>query len=624
MTDMADGAQALKATALFGAWLESFGAALEAGDTEVLRGMFDETGHWKDLLAFTWEHRTFSGRAQIGDALAATWSRVRPQGVRLAAGRSAPRLRRRSARDVLEGYFDFDTHYGHGTAFVRLTVQGSHAPDMKVWLMLTTLQELRDHKERVGRSRPTFDEYARNTTPTNWLDDRRAQAAFTDRNPEVLIVGAGHAGLILAARLAQLGVDTLVIEKGERVGDNWRERYHTLTLHNESTANHMPYMPFPESWPVWLPKDKLAGWLESYAEAMDTNVWTRTELLSSSFDAGSGHWTARICREGVEQELHCKHLVVAIGVSGSIPNMPAMPGLQSFRGEVMHSSGFTSGTAYRGKRAIVVGTGNSAHDVAQDLYLNGAAEVWIYQRSPTCVVSLKPSAIMVYSVYNEGAPVDDVDLMTTAIPYPVLHDTYRFMTTRHRALDAELIERLHARGFETWYGKDDTGFHMMYLSGDGGYYINVGCSDLIAEGKIGVIQARDSEGFVAEGLRMKDGNTVPCDLVVLATGFRNMQEGVRQLVGDAIADRLGPIWGFDEDWQMRNMWRRTAQDNLWIMGGALIDARLNSRFLAIEIKAALDGVLPARSEMPWVPRDGARITTPSPTVNNPNSKETAP
>jgi len=602
--DMAEGAAPLRAATLFGNWLNSFGAALERGDVDGLVNFFADTGHWKDLLSFTWEHRTFSGPAPIRAAMEATLGRVQPRSVRVAPGRAAPRLRRRSGHDVLEGYFDFDTVYGRGTAFVRLLHDARQPSSPRIWLLATTLQELKGFEERVGPNRPTFDEYAKNTTPTNWLDDRRSQEAFADRHPEVLIVGAGHAGLILAARLAQLGVDALVIEKSQRVGNNWRERYHTLTLHNESTANHMPYMPFPASWPVWLPKDKLAGWLEAYAEAMDANVWTGTELVASSFDEATATWTATLRRDGAERQLQCKHLVIAIGVSGSIPHVPEVPGLKEFTGEVKHSSQFTSGRDYRGKTAIVMGTGNSAHDVAQDLYLNGAAKVWIYQRSPTCVVSLKPSAIMVYNVYNEGVPVDDVDLMTAALPYPVLVDTYQFMTRRHRELDQELIARLNRAGFETYYGGDDTGFHMMYLRGEGGYYINVGCSDLIADGKVGVLQARDCEGFIREGLRLRNGETVPCDLVVLATGFKNMQEGVRKLVGDEIADRLGPIWGFDEDHQMRNMWRRTAQDNLWIMGGALIDARLHSRFLAIEIKAALEGILPARSELPWVPRAG--------------------
>lgn len=598
----------LTAESIFNTWLERFATALEAGKADELAGLFAEDGYWRDYLSFTWEHRTFAGPAQIGDAFKATLERVKPGTVRPAEGRVEPRLLRRSGKDVLEGFFDFETRFGRGTAFVRLLHDSQDPFNPRVWMLLTTLQELHEYREKVGANRPTGDQYAKNTTANNWLDDRRKQVAFEDRHPQVLIVGAGHAGLILAARLGQMGVDALVIEKSGRVGDIWRGRYHSLTLHNESMANHMPYMPFPDTWPVWLPKDKLAGWLESYAQALDINVWTGTELVSSQFDEKTKTWTATLrSSEGEERQLKCPHLVISIGVSGSIPNVPDMPGLRDFEGQVKHSSEFTSGRDYKGKHAIVVGTGNSAHDVAQDLYLNGAEKVWLYQRSPTCVVSLKPSATMVYNVYTEGPSVHDIDLMTAAIPYPVLLDTYKFMTERHRELDKEMIESLNKAGFETYYGRDDTGFHMMYLRGEGGYYINVGCSELIIEGKVGVIQARDTDRFVPEGLRMKSGEVVPCDLVVLATGFRNMQEGIRELVGDAIADRVGEIWGFDEDFQMRNMWRRTAQDGFWVMGGALIDARLHSRFLALEIKAALEGILPDRSSLPWVPRAAATI-----------------
>ena len=591
----------IAAETIFSAWLEKFGAAIEEGNAPALMEFFADDSYWKDYLSFTWEHRTFAGLQQIREAFEATKEQVRPRAFRVASGRAAPHLRRRSGKNVLEAFFDFETRFGKGTGFVRLLHKPDDPTNPRVWLMLTSLQQLHEFHEQVGPQRPTGDKYAKNTTPENWRDDRIRQVAFEDRDPEVLIVGAGHAGLILAARLGQFQVDTLVIDKAPRVGDNWRNRYHSLTLHNESMANHMPYLSFPDTWPVWLPKDRLADWLESYASALDVNVWTGTELTGAWYDGQTKTWTASLRRsDGTERQMKCKHLVVAIGVSGSIPHMPDIPGLKEFAGEVKHSSQYKSGKFYKDKNAIVIGTGNSAHDVAQDLYLNGAKKVWMFQRSPTCVVSLDPSAKMVYNVYSEGPPVDDIDLMTGAIPYPVLEDTYKFMTRRHAELDKDLTQRLNRAGFETYYGRDDTGFHMMYLRGEGGYYIDVGCSELIADGKVGVIQARDTDCFVRDGLRMKNGEVVPCDLVVLATGFKNMQEGIRQLVGDEIADRVGPIWGFDEDNQMRGMWRRTAQDGFWVMGGGLIDARLHSRFMAIEIKAALEGILPERSEMPWV------------------------
>jgi cation diffusion facilitator CzcD-associated flavoprotein CzcO len=257
----------------------------------------------------------------------------------------------------------------------------------------------------------------------------------------------------------------------------------------------------------------------------------------------------------------------------------------------MHSSEFSSGRRYRGQHAIVIGTGNSGHDVAQDLYSNGAASVTIVQRSPTCVVSLVPSGTLVYALYSEG-PADDIDLITAAIPYPVLRETYQWLTAKTCRLDAELLDGLAAAGFELDFGADRTGFHMKYLRQGGGYYINVGCSELIARRLIRLVAARDIATFTEAGLRLSDGTVIPADLVVLATGYEKQPAGIRRLCGDEVADRVGDVWGFDEQGFMRNMWTRTGQDRFWLMGGALNECRLFSRFLALQIKADLEGLLP--------------------------------
>jgi cation diffusion facilitator CzcD-associated flavoprotein CzcO len=274
-------------------------------------------------------------------------------------------------------------------------------------------------------------------------------------------------------------------------------------------------------------------------------------------------------------------------VSG-IPRVPRLSGLEAFAGEVVHSNAFTRGERYRGKAAIVVGTGNSGHDIAQDLHENGAA-VTLVQRSPTCVVSLVPSGTLVYALYSEG-PIEDMDLIFASVPYPILEQTYQWLTKRTCELDRDLLEGLHAAGFETEFGYDGTGFHMKYLRTGGGYYINVGCSELVAERKIALVQWRNADRFAEAGLLLQDGTLVEADLVVLATGYENQQETVRQLLGDEVADRVGPIWGFDDDQFMRNMWKPTAQPGLWIMGGGLNECRLYSKFLALQIRAALNGL----------------------------------
>ncbi len=403
------------------------------------------------------------------------------------------------------------------------------------------------------------------------------------------MVGGGQAGLCIAARLHQLGIDTLIVDRHERVGDNWRKRYHSLTLHNEVHVNHLPYMPFPPTWPVYIPKDMLANWFEAYVDAMELNVWTGTALTGGSYDDARKQWNVTLRRsDGTERVMHPRHLIFATGVS-SIPSTPILPRLDAFAGTVVHSGDFKNAEQWKGRKVLVLGTGTSGHDVAQELHAHGA-EVTIIQRSRTYVVSLK-EAQSVYAIYSEGIPFDDCDLLTTSFPYPVLQRSYQLSTARGREVDKALLEGLEKCDFPLHYGEDETGFQMMYLRRGGGYYFNVGCSELIMSGAIKLLQFADIEKFVAQGARLRDGRVVPAELLVLATGYKNQQDAVRLYLGDAIADKIGPVWGFDDGGELRNMWRATAQPGLWFTAGSLAQCRIFSRYLAIQIKALEEGLL---------------------------------
>jgi cation diffusion facilitator CzcD-associated flavoprotein CzcO len=589
MTTVAD--RTLSPADLFASWVGRLDAAFVSGDAEKVAEQVDLDGYWKDILALHWGYRSFSGREAIMAGIAAQIAATRPRNFRVNTTRTPPRVVRRSARSLIEAYVDFDTELGSGTGFVRLNYDPSDAEPRTAWIVLTTLQSLWGYEERLGERRPSGDEYSHTLSGENWLDIRRREVAFQERDPEVLVIGAGQAGLMIAARLRQMGADVLVIDRNARIGDNWRQRYHSLRLHNETWANSLPYLPFPDTWPTFLPKDKIAGWLEYYAEAMELNVWSGTEFVAATRDESRHLWTATVHRaDGTERVFTTPHIVMATGGHSGVPNQVALPGRGNFAGEVLHSSEFVDGRTYAGRRAVIFGAGNSAHDIAQDLYTSGASAVTMIQRSPTSVVSLVPSGTLVYAIYSEGVPPEDVDLITAAIPYEVLRDTYTWLTARTCELDQSLIEGLNAAGFRTDYEPDGTGFHMRYLRRGGGYYINVGCSDLIMDGRIDIKDNDDIDTLVAEGVRVADGGVIEADLIVMATGYKNQQEGVRQLLGDAVADKVGPIWGFDENGTMANMWQKTPQEGLWIMGGALMEARFHSRFLAVQITAELRGI----------------------------------
>jgi cation diffusion facilitator CzcD-associated flavoprotein CzcO len=501
--------------------------------------------------------------------------------------RSLPRHVTRAGTECIEAVFEFDTTLGPAHAVLRL-VPDAHA-NMRAWILLTALHELRGHEEAAAKPPADANAGSREFGGANWLDRLEQARAYADRDPAVIVVGGGQAGLAIAARLHQLGVDTLIVDRHARIGDNWRKRYHSLTLHNEVHVNHQPYLPFPPTFPTYIPKDKLANWFEFYVESMELNFWTGTELVGGSYDDTAKCWSVRLRKsDDSERVMRPRHLVFATGVS-SIPLTPDVPGLDAFKGAVVHSGAFSDAAQWKGRKALVLGTGTSGHDVAQELNANGA-DVSIIQRSPTYVVSLK-EAQSVYAIYGEGLPFADCDLLATSFPYPVLQRSYQMSTAQGREVDKTLLEGLAARGFRLHFGEDDTGFQMMYLRRGGGYYFNVGCSELIISGKIGLLQYADIETFVADGARMRDGSVTPADLLVLATGYKSQQDVVRATLGDAIADRVGPVWGFDEGGELRNMWRRTAQPGLWFTAGSLAQCRIYSRYLAIQIKAIEEGLL---------------------------------
>jgi putative flavoprotein involved in K+ transport len=276
-------------------------------------------------------------------------------------------------------------------------------------------------------------------------------------------------------------------------------------------------------------------------------------------------------------------------VSG-IPNIPNIPGLTNFAGKCVHSSGYDDGENWKGKRALVIGTGNSGHDIAQDLYSSGAA-VTLVQRSSTLVVSIEPSAQLVYLPYNEGT-LDDNDLIAVSIPLRLARKSHALTCDKSKALDTELLDGLRKIGFKLDFGENNTGWQFKYLTRGGGYYFNVGCSDLLIRREIALKQFADIDTFTAEGARMKSGEIIPADLIVLATGYRPQEELVQKLFGVETAKRVGTIWGFGDTEELRAMYVRTGQPGLWFIAGGLAQCRIGSKQLALQIKAIEEGILP--------------------------------
>jgi len=274
----------------------------------------------------------------------------------------------------------------------------------------------------------------------------------------------------------------------------------------------------------------------------------------------------------------------------SYPMMPDVPGLEDFKGTVFHSEGFDSGLGWEGKNAFVLGTGSSANDIALDLHSHGVKTTLI-QRGSTTVVTIDPSARLNEAIWDEGGALDDCDLIVTSATPPLIVKGYKAVTKRMAELDRHLIEGLKKIGFKHDFGEDETGHQMKYFRRGGGYNLDAGSSELMIKGEIGLLQYDKIDRIVAEGFKLKDGTVLPADLLILATGYYPQKELVRRSLGDEVAARIGEVWGIGPDGELNNMFKRTPQQGVWFIAGGLAQCRINSKYLALQIKAQELGLL---------------------------------
>lgn len=579
-------------------WVESFNKVISS-DLSGITDLFLTESYWRDQLCLSWDFHTLEGPQKIISLLSKSKSDPRIKALTLDKS-SQLRSPTASVADAegkthtVQAFLTVETDVGHGAGLVRL-VQDHNV--WKVFTLFTFLKELKGHEESVGKKRPNGVQHGEHTSRKNWLDLRNVENSFEDgQEPTVLILGAGQAGLTVAARLKMLGIKSLIVDREERVGDNWRTRYHQLVLHDPVWFDHLPYLPFPENWPIYTPKDKLGDWFESYVKLMELNAWTQTNITKSSWDDAAGTWTITLdrVRDGNTETrvLHPKHVIQATGHSGE-PNFPShLKGLDTFAGtRLVHSSKFTGAVPSHGqnKRAIIVGCCNSGHDIAQDFYENGY-NVTMIQRSSTFVVSAETNLHHMAALYGEdGPPTDDADMIFQSIPNQVAKRMNISTTQAQNKTDEKTLNGLEKAGFKLDKGPGESGLWIKYLQRGGGYYLDVGCSQLIVDGKIKIKQGVEISSVLPQGLEFEDGTILEADEIVFATGYLNMRTQCRKIFGDEIADRVKDVWGFDEEGEVRTMWRKTGHPGFWFMGGNLALCRWYSRLLAFQIAGLEEG-----------------------------------
>ncbi|TDL21408.1 FAD/NAD(P)-binding domain-containing protein [Rickenella mellea] len=473
--------------------------------------------------------------------------------------------------------FSFETPVGIGSGVIRLIPLASG--DWTAHSVLTNLEDLKGFPERIGALRAHKPDHGK------WLEKRQREIEFVDTEPKVVIIGAGQTGLAIAARLKCLDVPTLVVEKESRVGGRWRDRYEALCLHDPVWYDHMPYIPFPASWPTYTPAKKLADWLDFYAHSLELNIWTSSIITSLTQDAsqitdankpGKGTWTLTIKRgEGTERTFSAGHVVFAVGSGGGVPVTPNIPGMDEFPGKMLHSSEHKSARDHAGKK-VIVGACTSAHDIAQDHQVHRFAYV----------MSAKTGIPILLGLYTEDGPQTDVaDRINASFPIPLLKLMAKRLTNIIAEQDRELLEGLTKRGFKLNYGEDGSGSLILAWKRGGGFTsVHVGASQLIIDGKIKLKNDAQISRFTTDGIQFDDGSEIPADVVIFATGYGDAREPARRLIGDKLADKLLRVWGLNDEGEINSVWRWSGVSGLYFMMGNFALCRFHSKHVALPIE----------------------------------------
>ncbi|KAF9874313.1 hypothetical protein CkaCkLH20_08296 [Colletotrichum karsti] len=582
-----------EARAIVAAWTDTFNEALASGNIAGFPELFRKDAWIRDFLTLSWDFRTIQGFEKMNEYFQQNLKETGLRNVRpIEKGTFTPAFRT-VAPGVhwVDSMLDFETNVGRGKGMVRLTLEEDDS--WKAYMINFQLRDLKNVHESLGINRPMG--YV-DPKGGNWKERRDRQKEFVDEDPVALVIGAGHAGINIGVRLRHLGVPTLMIDRNERVGDSWRKRYRTLMTHDPIQYCHLPFIPFPADWPMFMPKDKLADWLESYATIMELNIWTNTTIDGADYDETTKTWTATIRRaDGSTRVLRPRHIILATGQAGD-PIAPTFPGQADFRGTVYHGSQHTDASEIpnvSSKKVLVIGSGNSSHDICQNFYENGAERVTMVQRGGTYVITANKGIFVMHKGgYEEGGPpTEDLDIASQSMPTPVQFALNVHGTKAISEADREILDGLTKAGFMLDFGADGSGIYRKYISRGGGYYIDIGCSKLIADGKVKVHHSPEGiEKFTPTGLALADGTTLDADIVVLATGYDGMKSTTRLIFGDKVADRVKEGWGLDEQGEINSIWRNSGHPGFWFMGGNLALCRVYSRMLALQIKALEEGL----------------------------------
>ncbi|OLN86014.1 putative indole-3-pyruvate monooxygenase YUCCA8 [Colletotrichum chlorophyti] len=569
-------------------WLSNLERRFNQAPFGDLSDLFIDNCFWRDIVAFSWDFSCKQGRPAICDYLASADHGLSDiQAVK--AGGLKPVLLDFGGMVWIQSGFTFKTPHGEGRGLLKLANVG--AAEWKAWTVFTQLESLGLRKEPEV---PTTDPIEAQSFPNNGLN---GSATPGHDDLQVLIVGAGTAqsGLMLGARLKQMGIRTLLVERSTRLGDSWRSRYQSVTLHTPTYTDHWAYMKIPQDWPRFLTGDKVAEFMENYGQAMGLDIALNAEVIGARYDQQTRRYRVDVRTPEGTRTISARHVVLATGVFGDEPIIPEFAGQEFFRGQIYHSKQHKSAAEIpdvRNKKVVVIGCATSGHDISADFVAHGAKEVTMVQRHPIYSISRESWENFVLSLWNmEGLNTEEADIVGNAIPLALIRTMSIGLTQMMANNDKVVHDGLKKAGLALREGHDGYGLADYQLIKGGQYYIDQGANQMIVDGRIRIQRCEEGvKEFSADGLTLANGTKLKADVVVLATGFHLNITTVEKIFGADVAKRLDRFGLLDDEQERSGWWRSTGVPGFWYMTGSFMYCRQFSLPLALQIAAVEMGL----------------------------------
>ncbi|KAJ5594376.1 uncharacterized protein N7459_000584 [Penicillium hispanicum] len=558
-------------------WLSSLTESLTQGRPGDLAGHFlEQESWWRDFVSLSWDIACHNGAEAICNYLGSSTTGFADAKADLP-GPLQPQLADMGGLRFIQSGFGFKNKFGTGRGVLRLANVGP--AQWKAWTVFTVLERLngQDELELQRAKEAEIQSSASNSS------------AQTDGSPQVLVVGAGQSGLALAAHLQHMGLQYLVVDGAPRPGDSWQARYKTIKLHTPTYTDHYPFLKYPTNWPRFLDQEHVVKWMRHYGDIMGLNVKHGTVASKIEYHESTQRYSVELQSEDGVQTINPKHVVLATGPFSDIPIRPTFPGEDSFKGQIYHTSAHKSASLMpdsRNKKITIIGSGTSAHDVAQDFANHGVETVTMVQRRPIYATSLNSFEKIQMPLWNTpGVSTEDADLLGNSLPTAVVRSLSIGASQMMAAVDKVMLDGLEKAGMAVKRGDGDSLLDHQLIK-VGHFYIDQGACQMIIDGRIQVRRCEGGvQGYYPDGIILADGTKVESDVVVLATGFEGGIKTIERLMGKDVMDKVGEVCEFDDSQERIGVWRPTGMPGFWFMTGNFMWSRQFAPLLALQIAA---------------------------------------